>query len=178
MAKRLSKRATRGGERQSTEAREIAFAHRARNGPCDRCGQGGLVFLALAGPAVCRLGDSAPRWPAGSPAQWQRPQMRGCVIWRDRATKSSRGRLFIAKTKAAARFRPWNYRGTKTINEKTNQDRGCPPCTPRGVRRFLGKNHATVPVPAAAVAHPRSRVLISGPRGICVTKQSRASSSR
>ena len=31
---------------------------------------GELVFLA-----VRRLGDSAPRWPAGSPAQWQRPRM-------------------------------------------------------------------------------------------------------
>ena len=54
---------------------DIAFAHRARNDPCDRCGQCGLAFLALAGPAVRRLGDSAPRWPAGSPAQWQRPQI-------------------------------------------------------------------------------------------------------
>ena len=34
----------------------------------------GLVFLALAGPAVRRLGDSAPRWPAVSPAQWQYPK--------------------------------------------------------------------------------------------------------
>ena len=51
----------------------------------------GLVFLALAGPAVRRLGGSAPRWPAGSPAQWQRHQMRGCVIWRGRAAKPSRG---------------------------------------------------------------------------------------
>ena len=40
---------------------DIAFAHRARNDPCDQCGQGGLVFLALAGPAVRWLGDSAPR---------------------------------------------------------------------------------------------------------------------
>ena len=50
---------------------DIAFVHRARNNPCDQCGQDGLSFLALAGPAVRRLGDSAPRWPAGSPAQWQ-----------------------------------------------------------------------------------------------------------
>ena len=50
--------------------RDIAFAHRARNGPCDRCGQGGLAFLALAVPALRRLGDSAPRWPAVPPAQW------------------------------------------------------------------------------------------------------------
>ena len=52
--------------------RDIAFADRARNSPCNRRGQGGLGFLALAGRAVRRLGDSAPRWPAGSPAQWQR----------------------------------------------------------------------------------------------------------
>ena len=52
MGKRLSKRATRGGERQSTGHRDIAFAHRARNDPCDRYGQGGLVFLAFVGPAV------------------------------------------------------------------------------------------------------------------------------
>ena len=59
--------------------RDIAFAHRTRNDPCDRCGQSGLAFLVpeLAGPSVRRLGYSAPRWPAGSPAQWQRPQERG-----------------------------------------------------------------------------------------------------
>ena len=68
MAKRVSERATRGGERQSTE--DIAFAHRAWISPCNRCEQGGLGFLALAGPEVRRLGDSAPRWPAGLPAQW------------------------------------------------------------------------------------------------------------
>ena len=49
--------------------RGITFAHRARNDLCDQCGQGGLVFLALVGPAVRLLGDLAPRWPAGSPAQ-------------------------------------------------------------------------------------------------------------
>ena len=79
--------------------RDIAFAHRARNDPCDPCGQGGLVFLACAGPAVRRLGDSAPRWPAGSPAQWQRPRMRGCVMWRDRTTEPSRGRLRQPRTR-------------------------------------------------------------------------------
>ena len=56
------------------------------NGVCDQCGQGGLVFLALVGPAVHLLGDSAPRWPAGSPAQWQRPRMWICVGPRDPAT--------------------------------------------------------------------------------------------
>ena len=33
--------------------RNIASAHRARNGPCDQCGQGVLVSLALAGRRVC-----------------------------------------------------------------------------------------------------------------------------
>ena len=71
--------------------RDIAFAHRARNDPCDQCEQGGLIFLALVGPAVRLLGDSAPRWPAGSPAHWQRPRMWICVGPRDPAIKPSRG---------------------------------------------------------------------------------------
>ena len=97
MAKRASQRATRGGERQRARRHGvIAFAHRTRNGPCDQCGQGGLVFLALAGPAVLRFGDSAPRWPAGSLAQWwQRPRMWICVGPRDPAIKPSRGWLWV-----------------------------------------------------------------------------------
>ena len=73
----------------------MAFAYRARNDPCDQCGQGGLGFLALAGPAVRWLGDSAPRWPAGSPAQWRRPRMWTCVGPHDPATKPSRGCLRV-----------------------------------------------------------------------------------
>ena len=49
------------------------------------------MFLALVGPAVRLLGDSAPRWPAGSPAQWQRrPRMWICVGPRDPDTKPMR----------------------------------------------------------------------------------------
>ena len=48
-----------------------------------------------------------------------------CVGPRDPATKPSRGRLDIAKTKAAARFYSWNYCGTEVINENPNQDAGC-----------------------------------------------------
>ena len=80
------------------------MAHRARNDLCDQCGQGGHIFLALAGPAVRRLGDSAPRWPAGSPAQWQTPGKWGCVGTRDRATKPSRGWLRVAYLKAHSKI--------------------------------------------------------------------------
>ena len=86
--------------------RDIAFAHRAWNSPCNRCEQDGLGFLALAGPEVRRLGDSAPRWPAGLPAQWQRPRMRGCVMWRDQTTEPSRGRLRVVGLKAPRRRLP------------------------------------------------------------------------
>ena len=49
--------------------------------------------------ALRRLGDSAPRWPAGSPAQWQRPRMWICVGPRDPATKPSRGWLWVVVRK-------------------------------------------------------------------------------
>ena len=100
MAKRVSKRATRGGERQSTEPP----GHRIRAPRPERSVRSvwtrRLVFLALAGPAVRRLGDSAPRWPAGSPAQWQRPRMWICVGPRDPATKPSRGCLRVVELSA------------------------------------------------------------------------------
>ena len=52
------------------------------------------------GRAVRRLGDSsAPRWPAGSPAQWQRPRMWICAGPRDPDTKPSRGRLWVGVRK-------------------------------------------------------------------------------
>ena len=100
MTKRASKRATReAANGRARRQRDIAFAHRARNDPCGQCGQGGLVFLALAGPAVRRLGDSAPKSPAGSPAQWQRPRVWICVGSRDPATNPSRVWLRVAVRK-------------------------------------------------------------------------------
>ena len=71
MAERLSKRATREGERKSTEA----LGHHIRAPRPERFMRSMSVWTrracfpgACAGPAVRRLGDSAPRWPAGSPA--------------------------------------------------------------------------------------------------------------
>ena len=52
-------------------------------------------WLVLVGPAVRLLGDSAPRWPTGSPAQWQRPRMWICVGPRDPLAKPSRGWLWV-----------------------------------------------------------------------------------
>ena len=66
MAKRVSRERREEAKGTARRHRDIAFAHHARNDPCDEHVQDGLVFLALAGPAVCRLGDSAPRWPADS----------------------------------------------------------------------------------------------------------------
>ena len=78
MAKRVSTRATRGGERQSTEAPGNCIRAPRPEWPmrsvCTRR-VWRACFLALVGPAVRLLGDSAPRWPAGSPAQWQWPRM-------------------------------------------------------------------------------------------------------
>ena len=81
MAKRVSEsdERRRKAEHGGTGTLHIAFALRVRNDPRDQCGPGGLIFLALVGPAVRLLGDSAPRWPVGSPAQWQRPRMWICA---------------------------------------------------------------------------------------------------
>ena len=65
--------------------RDTAFTRCVWESPRSQCGQGGFVLLALVGPAVHLLGDSAPRWPAGSPAQWQRPRMWICAPGGDRA---------------------------------------------------------------------------------------------
>ena len=110
MAKRSSKRATRGGERKSTEVP----GHRIR---APRPGRSvrpvwtrrACSFLALAGPAVRRLGDSAPRWPAGSPAQWQRPRMWICVGPRDPTTKPSRGCLRVVELSAIPQLPTYTY---------------------------------------------------------------------
>ena len=55
----------------------------------------GLNFLARAGLAACRLGDSAAWLPVGSPAQWQTPGKWGCAGTSDRATKPSWGWLRV-----------------------------------------------------------------------------------
>ena len=101
MAKRVSKRATRGGERQSTEA----LGHRIGAPRPERSVRSvwtrRAYFPGACGPsgssARC---DLAPRWPAGSPAQWQTPGKWGCAGTRDRATKPSRGWLRVAYLKA------------------------------------------------------------------------------
>ena len=87
----------KGGTRR---CRDTAFTWCVWKSPRSQCGQGELVFLALAGRAVRRLGDSAPRWPAGSPAQWQRPRMWICVGPRDPDTKPSRGCLRVVELSA------------------------------------------------------------------------------
>ena len=74
MAKRVSRVRREEAKGRARRHRDTSFGHRTRDDPCGECGQDGLVLLALAGPAVRRLGGSAPRWPAGSPAQWQRPE--------------------------------------------------------------------------------------------------------
>ena len=50
--------------------RDIAFAHRARNGPCDQCEQGGLVSWRLrarriAGSVTRRRGGALAHQPSG-----------------------------------------------------------------------------------------------------------------
>ena len=98
----------RGGMRVPYHARAPQQREqRSRFGhwPCDQCGQGGLVFLALAGPAVRRLGYSARSWPAGRRltgpvAEWQRPPMWICVGPRDPATKPSRGCIRVVELSA------------------------------------------------------------------------------
>ena len=114
----------KGGTRR---CRDTAFTRCVWESPRSQCRQGGFVLLALACSAARRLGESAPRWPAGSPAQWQRPRMWICVGPRDPDTKPSRGRLCVYKTKATTRFPPCKRRGSKVINEKPKLRRGCSP---------------------------------------------------
>ena len=100
MGKRvMSERATRGGEGRNTAVSDTAFTWCAWESPRSQCGQGGFVLLALACSAARRLGESAPRWPAGSPAQWQRPRMMICVGPRDPSTKPNRGWLRVVVRK-------------------------------------------------------------------------------
>ena len=109
MAKRVSERATRGGDhgRVGTphargafeialgvgvdEASSISFRLRARR---------------LVGSVTRRRGGPA----AGSPAQWQRPRMQGCVRTRNRIAKSRWRWIRIGHAKRTPIFATWEMR--------------------------------------------------------------------
>ena len=118
----------KGGTRR---CRDTAFTWCAWESPRSQCGQGGFVLLALACTAARRLGESAPRWPAGSPAQWQRPRMWICVGPRDPSTKPSRGWLRVVVRKP--RLVLFEYRATrnKVTAKQRSYCRGCPNTQPR-----------------------------------------------
>ena len=98
---------------------DTAFTWFVWESPRRQCGQGELVFLALVGPAVRRLGDSAPRWPAGSPAQWRRPRIWICVGPRDPATKPSRGCLRVVELSAILQLPPHKkFQGKELLRKK------------------------------------------------------------
>ena len=88
-------------------------------------------------------GDSAPWRPAGSPAQWQRPRMRGCVRTRDRITKPRWWWVRIGHAKRTPEFASWKI--LYKIYSKKIADAGCisPPPPPlllsrAGIPFFLG----------------------------------------
>ena len=95
MGKRVSERATRGGEGRNTAVSGYRINVVRLGKSSEPVRKGELAFLALAGRAVRRLGDSAPRWPAGSPGQWQRPRMWICAGPRDPGTPSQAGGGFV-----------------------------------------------------------------------------------
>ena len=101
--------------------------------------------LRVAGRAVRRLGDSAPRWPAGSPAQWQRPRMKICVGPRDPDTKPSWGRLCVVVRKprlVSAEIRvTWNNKVTAKARAYW---RGCT-AAERRARAWLGSTASSPP---------------------------------
>ena len=114
----------KGGTRR---CRDTAFTWCVWESPRSQCGQGGSVLLALACSAARRLGESAPRWPAGSPAQWQRPQMRGrgCVRTRGRIAKPRWRWVRIGHAKRTSELATWEMRLKKVIQKKTIGDLGC-----------------------------------------------------
>ena len=120
---RQLKEEAKGGARRW--CRDTAFTWCAWESPRSQCGQGELVFLALAGRAVRRLGDSAPRWPAGSPAQWQRPRMWICVGPRDPDTKPSRGRLWVGVRKPRLVLSEYRATRNKVTATPRSYVRGC-----------------------------------------------------
>ena len=69
--------------------------------------------MALACSAARRLGESAPRWPAGSPAQWQKLRMWICVGPRDPPTKTIRGWLWVVVRKPRLFLPKLGRRGIK-----------------------------------------------------------------
>ena len=103
MAKRVSERAPRGGERRNA----AVSGRRIRGGrlelPSRSVWTRRVHFLALAGSAARRLGDAAARRPAGgSSAQWERPRNQSFVTARDRTTKPNRQWLRVVSLKTTA----------------------------------------------------------------------------
>ena len=88
--------------------------------------------MALACSAARRLGESAPRWPSGSPPQWHRPRMRGCVRTRlgGRIAKPRWRWVRIGHAKRTA----LEMRLRKKLFTKTIGDLGCG-TTPPGRRQ-------------------------------------------
>ena len=123
----------KGGTRR---CRDTAFTWCAWESPRSQCGQGGFVLLALACSAARRLGESAPRWPAGSPAQWQRPRMWICVGPRDPDTKPSRGRLWVGVRKPRLVLLGFKATRNKVTATPRSYCRGCIKTRPR---RAFGK---------------------------------------
>ena len=156
MGKRVSERATRGGEGQNTAVSGTAFTWCAWESPRSQCGQGGFVLLALACSAARRLGESAPRWPAGPPAQWQRPRMWICVRPRDPSTKPSRGWLRVVVKKPRLVLAEFS----ETRNKVTATPRSCCFRAAGGVNRYCFVRRAPLR-DTPAVHSPGELVAIS-----------------
>ena len=147
MAKRVSKRATRGGERQSTEAPGHCIHAPRPERSVRSVWTRRACFPGACGPGGSSSRDSAPRWPAGSPAQWQRPRMWTCVGPRDPPTKLSRGWLRVVVRKP--RLVLLEFRATR--NKVTAKPRSyCRGCAPR--RGVVHRGAATCGGPVFAIS--------------------------
>ena len=118
------------GRREEAEGgtrpcRDTAFTWCVWESPWSQCGQDGFVLLALACSAARRLGESAPRWPAGSPAQWHRPQIWICAGPRDPPTKPSRGWLWVVVRKPRLGFAEIRATWNKVTAKARTYWRGC-----------------------------------------------------
>ena len=89
MGKRVSERATRGGEGRKRRCRDTAFTWCAWKSPRSQCGQSGFVLLELACSAArrlcepaCRVGAEVARRLTGPVAEGRGP---GCGFASDRA---------------------------------------------------------------------------------------------